>query len=858
MGIEREIVEWSASRATWQRVLLRRLARGEALSEADHAAVAEHLLAEKELCGEPLSLADMPDGESAAVDPIRLLAVQRLKNVNALLPDQTLTFGPGGMTAIYGDNGSGKSGYARLLKAVAHSRDQEDVRSDVFAGNPTDEPSATFVIQEGAQTREIDWPVGDTAALSAMGFFDERCGDKYVTTDTEVSYRPYAIAVLDGLIDACGAVRAALDDRLARVKQGNPLPQLEADTEAGRFLGSLSPSSDPDQLQALVQKGTNAEGEIEQLEVEAARLRSLDPAKERLRLLGTASRLERVADHLANVSAHLGGESESELAALHGRLRAAEEAVRAASQISFERDPLSGVGSAAWSVLWEAARNFALAGAEAGVAFPSTDHGARCVLCQQVLDEDAADRLRRFDAFVQGQVQASLSDLQESRDQARERLGALDADSPEIRAFLDDLDGEFSPEVAGARAFLRYATERRDALLLALDAATWHAVEPAAEIAPIEGFREASAKSRDRARSIEAGEHERLLQAVLAEHRELIAARTVAKHRDSILVGIEQAVLRARMERAKSQTATNAISSKRADLMRTYVTTTVLDQFKREADRLQLSRVALRDAGARKGVLRHQVALVGAVQAAPLPRVLSEGEQTALGLAGFFTEAALSSNQTALILDDPVSSLDHRRRNLVAARLAEFAKERQVIVFTHDLAFLADLSKAADGAGVPLTERSVERMGSGKPGACRNRHPWKAKEASERLHELENDLARLERERNVLDLATYEGRITEWGGKLSETWERLIVQEVIGQVFEVGTQEVRPQKFRLLAKVDESDDMELQASYSRCSQWARRHDKSLATNWVAPEIEELRKELTVVRAWFKRVKAYRS
>ena len=46
------------------------------------------------------------------------------------------------------------------------------------------------------------------------------------------------------------------------------------------------------------------------------------------------------------------------------------------------------------------------------------------------------------------------------------------------------------------------------------------------------------------------------------------------------------------------------------------------------------------------------------------------------------------------VFDDPVSSLDHRHRDRVAERLAEEGKTRQVVVFTHDMAFLLLLDEA--------------------------------------------------------------------------------------------------------------------------------------------------------------------
>jgi hypothetical protein len=63
---------------------------------------------------------------------------------------------------------------------------------------------------------------------------------------------------------------------------------------------------------------------------------------------------------------------------------------------------------------------------------------------------------------------------------------------------------------------------------------------------------------------------------------------------------------------------------------------------------------------------------------------------------------------------------------------------------------------------------------------------------------------------------------------------------------------------KVLARFSNEDDQEFQASYRRVSQWAKRHDKSVLVNYVAPEIEALDQELTLVGSWFRRVKGYKS
>ena len=62
-----------------------------------------------------------------------------------------------------------------------------------------------------------------------------------------------------------------------------------------------------------------------------------------------------------------------------------------------------------------------------------------------------------------------------------------------------------------------------------------------------------------------------------------------------------------------------------------------------------------------------------------------------LAIADFLAEARLAGITAPVIFDDPVSSLDHRRINQVAERIASLAETNQVIVFTHDILFATTL-----------------------------------------------------------------------------------------------------------------------------------------------------------------------
>ena len=305
------------------------------------------------------------------------------------------------------------------------------------------------------------------------------------------------------------------------------------------------------------------------------------------------------------------------------------------------------------------------------------------------------------------------------------------------------------------------------------------------------------------------------------------------------------------------QTNTTPITKKSNELTRAFVTSQIQERFANEVSRFRLPKVVLADVGGQKGQLRNKPAFVKAVQNPTLDKVLSEGEQNALGLAGFFTEALIDGSKSALVLDDPVSSLDHGHRGIVATRLADLAADRQVIVFTHDLAFVSELHHATTGKETAFVERTVERQGSGTPGACLEYHPWKAKVVKRRLGELKQDLSRVKKTLHKVTQKEWEKETADWAGKLSETWERIVSETITSPLFDPGTQHVSPNMFKLLVRINAQDNKEFQESYSRISRWVRRHDKSLATNYVPPEFCEMSNELDRVNAWFNRILKYR-
>lgn len=841
----REILQWSKDRDDWQRDALRQLVQGTVQSEIDLDRLESICTGER---ADALVLDDSHIAtDTTAEQAISLSKVSDVAGVNALADNQELTFGADGITIIYGDNGSGKSGYCRVLKHACRSRDQKfSIHPDISAPSDTRQ-SAVISYGAGNTKKSETWSPDHESdgELGMVSIFDARSANTHVQSENNVAYTPLPMRILEGLGDLCDKLKARLDTKAQEIEAQTPHVianhRLSSTTAAGKFMDALSAKSDESVLELLCTLQEEEVRRLETLRIDLAQ----DPQQTIRNLRAQQNRVQALMVSVAELAKACSDTALNELAELRTTLAAAKEASKSASDDLFKASPLPDIGSEAWKVLWEAARAYSDGNAYPEKSFPdlvaNTD---LCVLCQQPLSEDALNRKRTFESFVQGTTKATeagcqkrlndmLRDLEASKITSEARAAAQTFLIEELS--LDTIALEVDTWIAQAQARLDSALDREE----------WVSIDARIPTPTLEKLKTEYQTRIDQLAAMQDADARAKLE---HEKRELDERLKLAEFKDDVEAHIARLKSLADLKNVAKSTARRPSTTKNKELSEKLVTGALRDRFAREIDKLRLNAnpLELRKTRDSKGQSYFQVEFVQ-FPGQPLGDILSEGEHRCVALAAFLAELVTSKEYSGIVFDDPMSSLDHMYRVRVARRLAEEALHRQVIIFTHDLGFLFEVKREAEARDVPLHYQHVRKRGE-RPGHIAPDLPLKAKQAPALVHAMRAELKAF---KGQFETVTEMRRVAWSKGiieQLREAWDQVIADFIEPVLGRFDNKIKGSSMFKLLA-LTESDVEIMNAARGRLSE--DLHNVAGALNPDDVTHDQLSKEVTVIHEFIQ-------
>ena len=855
LSVYGEILNWSKERPAWQRDALRRLVVNGSLGEKD----IDELLRlckiahgiEEPLGSEAISV-PLDEGhicpEETATESVSLTSIANVTNVNAINSANPLTFNESGLTIIYGDNGAGKSGYVRILKNICRARHiDERILPNVFVtadGNP----SAKISFRHGTSECLFDWEKGKKGPteLLCINVFDSYCASIYVNNENEIAYMPLGLDVFDKLSKACDTIKAKLvSEKGSLTSKLETVPWDYQDTLSAEWYISISRKTKKEDIEKYASFNEEETKRLDDLQ----KVLFEDRRKKRaIELMMKKERYAQLSKRLEEISAGLLAEKIDALKNAKQELDTAIKVAELASKTAFEAEPLKGVGSDAWNELWMAAKKFSETEAYPGEEFPNIGPNSKCVLCLQDLGEKAKDRLNRFKAFIQGEAAKKEREAHEAYEKQTGLIEDVEVWRDNDETLLRELKEDSDQVEVNTRKFLKAAEALKNLVSKVCEDGQWEKLNELTEN-PAESINNLCKQLEIRAKILEEAEDPEVLKKLQLEFKELNAKKWVSERKTSISEEINRQFLVNRYENTISETNTRPITIMSTQLTDKYVTEELKNRFIVQLNQIygHELKVSLEKKEGEKGITYYYLKLKDClVPRTVVSEIISEGEFHAVAIAAFLAEISLSPTQSAVVFDDPVSSLDHLVREKVAEQFISLAKDRQIIVFTHDLFFLVTLGEIADKEKIPIHEQLIMKEYCGT-GVCYTEAPWEALATTKRIKSLNSLLDTAEQKYKKEGAKAYEPLALQICQKMRQTIERAIEEVLLIDIVQRYRRNIHAQKVRKLEKIKKEDCILLDGLMTEYSKLL--HDQAEEARVPLPKPEKLSGDIKKLSEW---------
>ena len=247
------LARWANSSDEWVRLLVSDvIASGRPVAEPTIDQAYQLFRQEKALDARTLPSVDhlaVQAPQEEAAPPLTIVRLSEVSGVNALVPGAVIEPHEG-LTILYGENGTGKTGYSRIFKALANSRTADEILGNIEAEiEESQEAKLDFTV--GGQPDSLDW-AGERGIppFTRMSIFDSPSVTAHVDDDLDYVYVPAALALFKHVITAIQGVSTRIDSAIATLASGTSvlLSRFPKDASVYPLIETLGASTDLDAL----------------------------------------------------------------------------------------------------------------------------------------------------------------------------------------------------------------------------------------------------------------------------------------------------------------------------------------------------------------------------------------------------------------------------------------------------------------------------------------------------------------------------------------------------------------------------------------------------------------------------------
>lgn len=831
--IYKELVEWIETLPYWQRKVSEQIINGCSFQEEDYAKIYDIFKIEMGLTNQALveERISFPNRNSNDTEGGSLCwkGVQNVKGVNALKSGEALVVA-NGLTLVYGENGSGKSGYTRLFNNAFISKGDKTLLHNVYEEQP-DKEYAEFLFVKEDDEFTLLYPENKGAEeFRRIMVFDTESAEQDMRNESELSFVPEEFKFFDQLLIVCNEIEKRLEQDINEHKHDNPfLVFFERKSVIRDAVENLNAKTDFEQLSEY-RLSVEEKEQFETLKKEKAKLISLNIADRCKKLNKINADISKINNTIQLIGKLFKKEYLAELNVLLKDYKAAELLVQSEGIEQFSDEQIENLGSKEWKEFLIAAKKY----------YNSIGHSVeKCIFCGQ--DIKNVEVIDKYWLYLESVAEKRLSSLKHTVVEKIKLYGDINVDLPDEGSICGEwLIANCEQEYSLLKNEFDNVDKIKNKILAVLESKVWD--DEICEISITQkNVTIMEACIKEEIEGLNAEEISKKIKDYSTEEEILKDREKLVQLLPQVKAYIEEQKWISDAEKKKIKT--RIITNKQKELFTKYITEDYIAAFDEECKKLNANFNAEIVQRGSKGVTLKKIAIKGITPGS----ILSEGEQRAICIANFLAEVKMNPNNVAVIFDDPVSSLDHLRRHDISARLIEESQKRQVVIFTHDITFLMEIKTLCDDQNIEFEMQTIRKIAN-RPGNITRAIPWQGMNVKERIKKLNFDLQNLQKVEKSGDVDEYFYRAKAWCELLRESWERSVEEILLNDAIQRYNPCVQTQR---LAKAPFTQDLyrEVEKGMSECSSWV--HDRARALNAEVPTTDILRGYINTFDAFVK-------
>lgn len=673
--------EWAEGHGGWSKLLVSKIVVTESnLSPLDRQEVFNYFLQAINLHSGLPGLTTIKPTYTPTSKQIELESLSAITGVNRLAKNQTVTFTKN-ITVIYGENGTGKTGYSRILKTLGFSYDSNNkILADIFRA--PEPKTATIKFKANTVDQTFTWNGTNTdPELENISVFNSNCV-QISLSDRQLLVSPIGFHLFNLVSSELNELTQLLNTKIS----SHPINLLWSEnliigTPQQVFISALSEVSTE---QKLTELSTFTPAHDQELTTKQGELTNLNKAllQTEIQNMGASvSELETLIGKIQVAQTQLSAVNWNALIDFNKQIADFESKTQTGIKEIAEQNGIEFYETDEFKSFIQAAENYVKIIGKPN--YPNSED--TCVYCLQPLESSAKELLKSYRTLLNDKTQENLSALKQSKSDLIRQFSQVDTNLTfhqptfgvdenqkpiqpseiiEYNRNLGNLKTTFTTDKIAEDSvfsfdylkYINFLITKRDAINLTL-----------------------TKKNGDLSNLTD---------------RELELGKQIAELKDRKLLSVKVAEIKTAIANHKTISTltanannfnTNSISRKTTSAREELVQQDFKDKFKDELKALRKSDFNIELSF---GTDRSHSMVSQSISRHALTDILSEGEQKAIALAEFMTELQLDNVKAPVIFDDPVNSLDHRIIDEVVKRLIELSKQRQVIVFSHSILLL--------------------------------------------------------------------------------------------------------------------------------------------------------------------------